>query len=222
MSKILKKLLCFVTFCPTQTQNFLDKGGELKTDPPLWLYANLFDREHTSKNLSKVYFDSFAKNANWCFFGCILPNWIILYIFWFILLVVLSRSATCHHSLAKCCFVMTSPMSKQQYFWPVTCNLYIMPVTCCMLGIVLAVLQNMTLTTKGSSPQPCHLDWHPLGCVPTYACIIIHCDISWKGGSNTHFLDLGKLQGLQFSFLFLGNWGVSWRQIFLESYSKVV
>ncbi len=39
MSKVLKKLCCFATFCPKQTQNLPVEpvsGGEPRTDPPSW------------------------------------------------------------------------------------------------------------------------------------------------------------------------------------------
>ncbi len=57
---------------------------------------------------------------------------------------------------------MTSPMSKQQHFWPVAKFFYNMSTTCCVLHLVLAsylVLQNATCTTKDQSTNLCNFTW---------------------------------------------------------------
>ncbi len=116
---------------------------------------NLTKVSKLPKNLSEIYFHSFVKNKNWYFFlfiftylvDCIFLNKYFL----FILLVVLTRKTTFFKSFAKCHFVSTSPMSKQQHFWPVPKNFYDMSTTCFVSRVVLAsflVSQNATCTTK--------------------------------------------------------------------------
>ncbi len=64
---------------------------------------------------------------------------IFLLVFWtylvnrlfkLILLVVLTSWMKCCQSLAECLFVMTLPMSKQQYLLPVACHFYCLSATC--------------------------------------------------------------------------------------------
>ncbi len=71
-------------------------------------------------------------------------------------------------SFAKCCLVMTSPMSKWQHFWPVAKNFYDMSTTCCVSHVVSArflVSRNASCTIKHNIecnfpyPAICHISW---------------------------------------------------------------
>ncbi len=74
-------------------------------------------------------------------------------------------------SFAKCCFVMTLPMSKQQHFWHVTKIFYNMSTTCCMPHVMSAsylVSHKATCTSNHICIwriSPCvHLQWYPSLC----------------------------------------------------------
>ncbi len=154
MLQIFKKLCWFATFCPNQTQHLPVKPVLVQNQGQ----THPHKCEQTSEKAFGTLLPFHCKKQKLILFivfftylvDCILWNKYFL----FILLVLLTRKTTFSKSFAKCCFVMTSPMSKWQHFWPVTKKFYDMSTTCLVSPVVLASLHHSWNMNWHDNVQP--------------------------------------------------------------------